>query len=332
MPCSCPTIESHTIISIPSQIQIVERLTRYWIVFQHHLNDNADFVRDDGKQNTEQLTNTLVPLKENYAYAHMLGQHGLCVHEPEFHAYSVLLTGDIKQATKGHAGVSHSPEVGGCWVGWAVHLISLQTHARVSPVDLLIIFSPSQQLITGAPRPRRAGLRGDGQLRALLPPPPPRPLHLRLPHGQVRRPHAHRRGGDHGADLQLGEGAGDAAARAESSGGAVPAGRGGAGGVCGRPPAPPAGGAGQPRGRGAPGRGGRGGAAAAIPCGDGVRGVSIFVCFSFPSFWTSRRASQHTQQSHRPFPPIQPPPAPTAATRMPTRRSAGCRPARPARP
>lgn len=89
----------------------MERLTRYWIVFQHHLNNNEDFVRDDGKQNTEQLTNTLVPLKENYAYAHMLGQHGLCVHEPEFHAYSVLLTGDIKQATKGHAGVSHSPEV-----------------------------------------------------------------------------------------------------------------------------------------------------------------------------------------------------------------------------
>ncbi len=88
----------------------MERLTRFWIVFQHHLNNNGDFVRDDGKQNTEQLTNTLVPLKENYAYAHMLGQHGLCVHEPEFHAYSVLLTGDMKQATKGHAGVSHSPE------------------------------------------------------------------------------------------------------------------------------------------------------------------------------------------------------------------------------
>lgn len=52
-----------------------------------------------------------MPPQENYAYAHMLDQHGLCAHEPEFQAYSVLLTGDIKQATKGYAGVSHSPEV-----------------------------------------------------------------------------------------------------------------------------------------------------------------------------------------------------------------------------
>jgi len=116
--CGCPIksnqIKGHEPLTCttnpPSPAQIVERLTRFWIVFQHHLNNNGDFVRDDGKQNTEQLTNTLVPLKENYAYAHMLGQHGLCVHEPEFHAYSVLLTGDMKQATKGHAGVSHSPE------------------------------------------------------------------------------------------------------------------------------------------------------------------------------------------------------------------------------
>lgn len=89
----------------------MERLTRYWIIFQHHLNANEDFVRDDGKQNTEQLTNTLVPLQENYKYAHMLGQPALCAHEAEFQAYGVLLTGDLKQALKGGVGVSRSPEV-----------------------------------------------------------------------------------------------------------------------------------------------------------------------------------------------------------------------------
>ena len=94
-----------------TSIEIVERLTRYWIIFQHHLNNNEDFVRDDGKQNTEQLTNTLVPLKENYKYAHMLGQTSLCRHEAEFHAYGVLLTGDLKQSLRGGPGVSQSPEV-----------------------------------------------------------------------------------------------------------------------------------------------------------------------------------------------------------------------------
>jgi hypothetical protein len=95
-------------------ISMIERITRYLIVYMHRLNGLENFIKEDAKLNQKQLVNTLTSLLATYEYARTNGGGSLCANEAEFRAYNVLLTGDVGAArltgSKADA-VSRSPEV-----------------------------------------------------------------------------------------------------------------------------------------------------------------------------------------------------------------------------